>query len=53
MFSKLKKLTRRKSPKSKTLSTKKSKLSNMFTTIKGSSLIGYESVPKSINKLFL
>jgi len=57
MFSKLKKLTRRKSPKSsnspksKTLSTKKSKLSNMFTTIKGSSLIDKHLYPFWYNKI--
>jgi hypothetical protein len=51
MFSKLKKLTRRKSPKSKTLSTKKSKLSNMFTTIKGSSLIDKNLYPFWYNKI--
>jgi hypothetical protein len=63
MFSKLKKLTRRKSPKSpkspkssnssksKTLSTKKSKLSNMFATIKGSSLINKNLYPFWYNKI--
>ena len=60
MFSKLKKLTRRKSskspkssnsPKSKTLSTKKSKLSNMFTTIRGSSLIDKNLYPFWYNKI--
>jgi len=51
MFSKLRKLTRRKSPKSKTLSTKKSKLSNMFTTIKGSSLIDKHLYPFWYNKI--
>ena len=57
MFSKLRKLTRRKSPKSpkspksKTPTTKKSKLSNMFTTIKGSSLINKNLYPFWYNKI--
>ena len=57
MFSKFSKLTRKKSPKSpkspksKTLTTKKSNFSNMFTTIKGSSLIDKKLYPFWYNKI--
>lgn len=60
MFSRFRKLTRRKSSKSpklskssksKTLSTKKNTLSNMFTTIKSVSLIDKHLYPFWYNKI--
>ena len=57
MFSRFSKLTRKKSPKSskspksKTLTIKKSKFSNMFSSIKGSSLIDENLYPFWYNKI--